>query len=124
MPCYLAHHLIPDEVARTNPLAQAAKARGVPPWDVDNPNNGIALPGSPEKVGTTGLPVHRGSHREYTFYARDVLKTAQDALESQYGSLDKVPPEVLVQTMKALEKQLRDDIMRVDRLRSSTGRLQ
>ena len=47
-------HLIPDEVARTHPLAQAARARGVPPWDLDNPENGIALPGSPEKVGTTG----------------------------------------------------------------------
>ena len=123
-PGFQAHHLIPDEVARTHPLAQAARARGVPPWDLDNPENGIALPGSPEKVGTTGLPVHRGSHREYTFYARDALKTAQDALEAQYGGLDKVPPEVLVQTMKTLEKQLRDDITRVAELRSPAGRLQ
>ena len=117
-------HLIPDEVARTHPLAQAARARGVPPWDLDNPENGIALPGSPEKVGTTGLPVHRGSHRGYTYHAIDALQTAQDALEARYGGLDKVPPEVLVQTMKALEKQLRDDITRIADLRSPSGRLQ
>ena len=123
MPLLMAH-LIPDEVARTHPLAQAARARGVPPWDVDNPENGIALPGSPEKVGTTGLPVHRGSHRGYTFYATDALKTAQKALEVQYGGLDKVPPDVLVQTMKTLEKQLRDDIVKRPDLRSPTGRLQ
>ena len=122
MPLLMAH-LIPDEVARTHPLAQAARARGVPPWDVDNPDNGIALPGSPEKVGTTGLPVHRGSHREYTFYARDALREAEKALVKQYGSLDKVPPEVLVQTMKALEKQLRHDVESLPELRSLAGRL-
>ena len=122
-PGFQAHHLIPDEVARTHPLAQAARARGVPPWDLDNPDNGIALPGSPEKVGTTGLPVHRGSHREYTFYARDALREAEKALVKQYGSLDKVPPEVLVQTMKALEKQLRHDVESLPELRSLAGRL-
>ena len=122
-PGFQAHHLIPDEVARTHPLAQAAKARGVPPWDVDNPDNGVALPGSPEKVGTTGLPVHRGSHREYTDHARDALKASKDGLEEQYGSLDNVPPEVLVQTMKTLEKQLRGDITKLPDLRSSSGRL-
>ena len=120
---FQAHHLIPDEVARTHPLAQAARARGVPPWDVDNPDNGIALPGSPEKVGTTGLPVHRGSHREYTFYARDALDGALKPLVAQYGALDKVPPDVLVQTMKTLEKQLRADLIGLPALRSPTGRL-
>ena len=124
MPCYLAHHLIPDEVARTHPLALAARARGAPPWDLDNPDNGIALPGSPEKVGTTGLPVHRGSHRGYTYHAIDALQTAQDALEAQYGGLDKVPPEVLVQTMKTLEKQLRYAILTDPKLHSPAGRLQ
>ena len=117
-------HLIPDEVARTHPLAQAARARGVPPWDLDNPENGIALPGSPEKVGTTGLPVHRGSHRGYTDHAKDALKMAQDEPEKQYGGLDKVPPEVLVQTMKTLEKQLRYAILTDPKLHSPAGRLQ
>ena len=117
-------HLIPDEVARTHPLAQAARARGVPPWDVDGEGNGIALPGSPEKVGTTGLPVHRGSHRGYTSYAKDALKDAQKALEAQYGGLDEVPPEVLVQTMKTLEKQLRYAILTDPKLHSPAGRLQ
>ena len=116
--------MIPDEVARTHPLAQAARARGAPPWDLDNPDNGIALPGSPEKVGTTGLPVHRGSHREYTFYARDALDGALKPLVAQYGALDKVPPDVLVQTMKALEKKLRRDVETLPKLRSPTGRLQ
>lgn len=123
-PGFQAHHLIPDEVARTHPLALAARARGAPPWDLDNPENGIALPGSPEKVGTTGLPVHRGSHRGYTFYARDALGEADKALVKQYGSLDKVPPEVLVQTMKTLEKKLRHEVLTNPELRSATGRLQ
>ena len=123
-PGFQAHHLIPDEVARTHPLAQAAKARGVPPWDVDNPDNGVALPGSPEKVGTTGLPVHRGSHRGYTDHAYRALTTQRTGLEKQYGSLDKVPPEVLVQTMKALERQLRADLTGLPALRSPAGRLQ
>ena len=68
--------------------------------------------------------MHRGSHRGYTYHAIDALQTAQDALEARYGGLDKVPPEVLVQTMKALEKQLRDDITRIADLRSPSGRLQ
>ena len=123
MPCYLAHHLIPDEVARTHPLALAARARGAPPWDLDNPDNGIALPGSPEKVGTTGLPVHRGSHANYTEHARDALREAEKALVKEYGSVDRVPPEVLVQTMKTVEKKLRHDILTEPDLLSPMGRL-
>jgi hypothetical protein len=122
-PGFQAHHLIPDEVARTHPLAQAARARGVPPWDLDNPQNGVALPGSPDKVGTTGLPVHRGSHRNYTEYARDALSTRHDALVREYGGLDKVPPEVLVKTMKELERTLREDLVKVPTLRNTNGRL-
>ena len=123
-PGFQAHHLIPDEVARTHPLAIAARTRGVPPWDVDNADNGIALPGSPEKVGATGLPVHRGSHAGYTAHARELLKTAKEALEAQHGGLEQVPPEVLVETMKTLERQLRDDIVDRADLRSPQGRLQ
>ncbi|MBK7761490.1 MAG: AHH domain-containing protein [Deltaproteobacteria bacterium] len=97
-PGFQAHHLIPDEVARTHPLAQAARARGVPPWDLDNPGNGIALPGSLEKVGTTGLPVHRGSHRGRLYGPRAGRPEtpSKRCFEGQYGWLDKVPPEVLV----------------------------
>ena len=123
-PGFQAHHLIPDEVARTHPLAQAARARGVPPWDVDGEGNGIALPGSPEKVGATGLPVHRGSHRGYTKHASEALSAQRDALVERYGSLDKVPPEVLTETMKTVERQLRDDVVRLADLRSREGRLQ
>ncbi|MCK6516082.1 AHH domain-containing protein [Myxococcota bacterium] len=122
-PGFQAHHLIPDEVARTHPLAQAARARGVPPWDLDNPQNGVALPGSPDKVGTTGLPVHRGSHKNYTEYARDALSTRHDALVREYGGLDKVPPEVLVKTMKELERTLREDLVKIPTLRNTNGRL-
>jgi hypothetical protein len=120
---FQAHHLIPDEVARTHPLAQAARSRGVPPWDIDSADNGIALPGSPDKVGTTGLPVHRGSHRNYTEHAARTLKAAQDALERQYGGLDKVPPEALTQAMKGVEVQLRKDVNEVSKLRNANGRL-
>jgi hypothetical protein len=120
---FQAHHLIPDEVARTHPLAQAARSRGVPPWDIDSANNGIALPGSPDKVGSSGLPVHRGSHANYTEHTKRTLKTAQDALELQYGGLDKVPPEVLALTMNELEKQLRDRIIKDPMLRNTSGRL-
>ena len=122
-PGFQAHHLIPDEVARTHPLAQAARARGAPPWDVDGEGNGIALPGSADKVGTTGLPVHRGSHRGYTKHAEEIMNTAQDALETQVGGLEQVPPEVLLETMKALERQLREDILDRADLRSPQGRL-
>jgi hypothetical protein len=120
---FQAHHLIPDEVARTHPLAQAARSRGVPPWDIDSADNGIALPGSPELATGTGLPVHRGSHRNYTEYARDVLDTARTMLVAQHGGLDKVPPEVLTQAMKGVEVQLRDDLIRLPKLRNANGRL-
>ena len=115
--------MIPDEVARTHPLAQAARARGVPPWDVDGEGNGIALPGSLEKVGATGLPVHRGSHAGYTKHARDALDTHQSLLIERYGGLDKVPPEVLVETMKMLEHRLRHQVINNADLRSASGRL-
>ena len=122
-PGFQAHHLIPDEVARTHPLAQAARARGVPPWDVDGEGNGIALPGSPDKVGATGLPVHRGSHAGYTKHARDALDTQQALLVERYGGLDKVPPEVLVETMRALQHRLRHQVTNNADLRSTGGRL-
>ena len=112
------------EVARTHPLAQAARSRGVPPWDVDGADNGIALPGSPDKVGGSGLPVHRGSHRGYTEHAKDVLDGQIKALVQEHGSLDKVPPEVLTQALKRVEGQLRDDVTRLPELRSPQGRLQ
>ena len=120
---FQAHHLIPDEVARTHPLAQAARARGAPPWDIDNADNGVALPGSPEKVGATGLPVHRGSHRGYTEHAKDILDGQITALAQEYRSLDKVPPEVLTQVMRA-EGQLRHVVLNDPELRSREGRLQ
>ena len=96
----------------------------MPPWDVDGKGNGIALPGSLEKVGATGLPVHRGSHRGYTKHASEALSAQRDALVERYGSLDKVPPEVLTETMKTVERQLRDDVVRLADLRSREGRLQ
>ncbi|MCK6517405.1 AHH domain-containing protein [Myxococcota bacterium] len=123
-PGFQAHHLIPDEVARTHPLAQAARARGAPPWDVDGADNGIALPGSPEKVGATGLPVHRGSHRGYTKHAWEALTAQETTLKQQHGSLDKVPPEALTETMRTVERQLRQDIVDRADLRSPQGRLQ
>ena len=116
--------MIPDEVARTHPLAQAARARGVPPWDVDGEGNGIALPGSPEKVGASGLPVHRGSHRGYTLHAEAMLNGRRDALLQQHGSLDRVPPEELTRVMKLVEAQLRDAVRNDPELRSREGRLQ
>ena len=84
----------------------------------------IALPGSPDKVGATGLPVHRGSHRGYTEHAKDILDGQITALAQEYGSLGKVPPEVLTETMRTVERQLRDDIVDRADLRSPQGRLQ
>ena len=123
-PGFQAHHLIPDEVARTHPLAQAARSRGVPPWDVDGESNGLALPGSLEKVGASGLPVHRGSHRGYTEHAKDVLDGQLTTLAQEHGSVDKVPPEVLTQVMKRVEGQLRHAVLNDPELRSPQGRLQ
>jgi hypothetical protein len=115
--------VIHDEVARTHPLALAARSREAPPWDIDNADNGIALPGSLDEVGASGLPVHRGSHRGYTKYATETLDTAVKALSTQYGALDQAHPEVLVQTMKDLEVVLREAVLRDPTLRDANGRL-
>jgi hypothetical protein len=108
-PNHEAHHLIPDAVARDNPLAQMARERGV--WDIDRKPNGISLPANAEGLAETpDLPLHSGSHREWSEHAYDVLERERANLIADYGDISAVPDDVLAETMGSVENQLRGDI--------------
>ena len=110
-PGHQDHHLIPVEVARDSDLLKEAAKRGKPKWDLNHPNNGMRLPSADEYVGrgsASHLPKHRGSHRKYTAEIKKLVNDAETILRRDYGSLDKVPPEVLTDTIVSIQRQAKN----------------
>jgi hypothetical protein len=108
-PNHEAHHLIPDAVARDDPLTQMARERGI--WDIDRKPNGISLPSNAEGLaGTPDLPLHSGSHPRWNDRAQTILKDARTDLIAEYGDISAVPDDVLAETLESVENQLRSDI--------------
>ncbi|MCP4131389.1 MAG: DUF4157 domain-containing protein, partial [bacterium] len=67
LPGHQAHHLVPDQVVKESPLFREALERFI--YNIDNAHNGILLPEAVEfakKYGTGNLPLHCGSHPNYT----------------------------------------------------------
>jgi hypothetical protein len=75
-----AHHVIPGEMEREHRFAMRAIAGG---WNIDSPRNGIALPALEAEGVRLGLPVHRGSHPQYSQRVRAELDRLEDAANSQ-----------------------------------------
>jgi hypothetical protein len=106
------HHLIPDAVVRDHPLTQAAMKNGKPPYNLDEASNGIHLPSNDDgKIVSPDLPLHNGSHPEWNEHARRKLNEKMVDLIDEFGTIDKVPNDVLTQTVKDIEVELGKDIL-------------
>jgi hypothetical protein len=103
-----AHHHNTDNQVRNHPLNKVAREKTG--YDLDRATNIEAFP-SADKVYPEGPQVlHRGSHPNWDKHAANVLDRFETALEKKYGSLDKVPKDVLEKTMESVETRLKNDI--------------
>jgi A nuclease family of the HNH/ENDO VII superfamily with conserved AHH len=100
-PHHQAHHVVPDEIVRKHDLMREAHRRGL--FKPDAPEN-IALLAErrangmvPNKVPrlSEGLPRHQGAHRKYSERVSLTANQQMDRLLQTYGTLDKIPDEVL-----------------------------
>jgi hypothetical protein len=106
------HHLIPDTVVRDHPLLQAARARGKPPYDVDRATNGIYLPETTAARSNAPtseeLPLHRGSHPEYSSIATRAANDKLRRLLMRFGEIDKIPSEALSRAAAEIEDSMKE----------------
>jgi len=85
-----AHHLLPCEVATggqfAHNLVTTAEAANPPGW-INEVWNGMGLPVTDADSIANGLPIHVGSHDNYTFQVLDLLDRAEAVLVAKYGPL-------------------------------------
>lgn len=73
---YAGHHLIGINEAKSSISLQAATEAG---YNINNGNNGIALPTDAIEAENTGLPLHNGRHSgEYTDRVAELLEQLDD----------------------------------------------
>jgi hypothetical protein len=109
---YQAHHVVPDEVVRSHVLCKEARARGKPPYNLDNVSNGIMLPCTEKaRRKEPHLPLHSGSHPKWNAHARQKVEDRYEILLAQHGSLAKIPDKKLTPAILAVEIELQDDIL-------------
>jgi A nuclease family of the HNH/ENDO VII superfamily with conserved AHH len=107
------HHLAPRAVFNRSDLAQEWVRRGI--TKLDYPENLEALPQTKDAYDKSSVKIqHSGSHGKWSGHAEDVLAEEQKRLIKRYGSLDKVPDDVMEQTKDDVLEQLREDLMDKD----------
>jgi hypothetical protein len=102
---HAVHHLIPDNVVQDHALGKAARKAG---YDLDQGSN---LQGLRKTRALTNKDAgdigHWSSHPEYDKLVRKEMKAVQEALEKEFGSLNKVPKTRLLDEMKKIEETFR-----------------
>jgi hypothetical protein len=82
---------------------------------VHDAENLIALPKNGEAYGDSDVKIqHSGSHPKWNSHAEGVLGEKQNELIQRYGSLDKVPDDVMEKTKDYVMRQLREDLLDKD----------
>lgn len=110
---YQIHHLLPDAVAQTQELVQEVIQRIK--YDIDRAPNLIGVPSEVKAYEQSDVKLfHLGSHSKWNNYVKEVLDNRQTDLESIYGTLDKVPADVIKETMQSIESNLRNDIQNIE----------
>ena len=103
------HHLISDAKVQKSDLAMEAMRRKK--WHVDDGSNLINLPNTQDAYDNSTIKIrHAGRHTRWNNYAGDVLEKEEIKLENRYGDIQKVPDNVLEQTMDRVENKLRREI--------------
>jgi A nuclease family of the HNH/ENDO VII superfamily with conserved AHH len=107
------HHLAPRAVFRDSDLAQEWSRRGI--TGLNDPENLEALPQTKDAYEKSKIRIqHSGSHENWNDNARQVLGDEQTSLIEEYGSLDKVPDNVMKQAKDRVLQQLREDLLDKD----------
>jgi predicted small metal-binding protein len=107
------HHVTPRAVFRDNDLAREWVRRGI--TKLDYPENLQALPQTKDAYDKSNIKIqHSGSHDRWSDHAEEVLRGIQEDLEEQYGSLDKVPDDVMERIKGTVMKDLREDLLDKD----------
>jgi hypothetical protein len=107
------HHLNPQAVFGKSQLAQEWARRGI--TDIHNAENLLALPQTKDAYDKSSIKIqHSGSHEEWNAHATEILTEEQNRLIRRYGSLNKVPDDVMKQTKDKVMRQLREDLLDKD----------
>jgi hypothetical protein len=107
------HHVTPRAVFGKDKLAQEWVRRGI--TKLDYPENLQALPQTKDAYDKSNIKIqHSGSHSEWSDHVADVLEERQQELEITYGSLKKVPDDVMEQTKDDVLQQLKEDLLDKD----------
>jgi A nuclease family of the HNH/ENDO VII superfamily with conserved AHH len=107
------HHLNPRAVYNKSPLSQEWTRRGI--TGLNDPENLEALPQTKDAYEKSDIKIqHSGSHKNWNDHVTEVLKREQTRLKGQYGSLDKVPDDVMKQTKDKVMQDLREDLFDKD----------
>jgi A nuclease family of the HNH/ENDO VII superfamily with conserved AHH len=110
---YQIHHIAPRAVFNKSGLAQEWVRRGI--TKLDYPENLEALPQTKDAYNKSSIKIqHSGSHEKWSFHATEVLRQAQEDLKDRYGSLEKVPNDVMEKTKDKVMQQLREDLQDKD----------
>jgi hypothetical protein len=104
------HHIAPREIFNRNGLTLEWKRRGI--TKLDYPENLEALPQTQEAYDNSDIKIqHSGSHRIWSAHAEGVLERVREQLIKRYGSLEKVPDDVMEQVKDKVLQDLREDLL-------------
>jgi hypothetical protein len=82
---------------------------------LNDPENLEALPQTKDAYDKSKIKIqHSGSHPEWNDHVDGVLRDTQTSLEDQYGSLDKVPTDVMKKTKGKVMQKLRKELLDKD----------
>jgi hypothetical protein len=106
---YEGHHIIPCEKANLSTAMKVAADRYG--YNINNSNNGIALPATIEEARRTGLPLHEGYHRDYNEAMGRKLNDLDEAYASSIRRGREWDGERLCGEIAALESATRQDLV-------------
>jgi hypothetical protein len=114
-PEHQAHHAVPDDVVKSEPLFEEARKHG---YDLDRARNGTYLPETAsaraQVPASAKLPLHSGSHPVYNSLAREFTqRVLADLLEEFPGSkLSEIPAEQILEAAAVIEDLMQDALQK------------
>jgi len=106
---YAGHHLIGIAEANQSDAMKAAAECG---YNVNNENNGIALPTTEAESERTGLPLHDGRHLgEYTDMVAEQLQNLDDEYLTSIQEGECWSPDYLISQVHEVESSIRSDLL-------------
>lgn len=104
---YEAHHILPCEFQQ-NPVVMKAVSEGL---RFNSYMNGIGLPATQALSDMVNLPLHEGSHPDYSSRVGQRLSDIEEELSETYGNFDSVDDGVTYKAVEGLINNIRDTII-------------